>query len=70
MAISEARKNANNKWDKANMSTLACKVKKKDAEAFKAYCEAKGKTANTELKEYVMQCIGQTGELDGERVTE
>ena len=41
------------------MATLGCKVRKQDAEAFRAYAEAQGKTANALLKEYVLACIGQ-----------
>ncbi len=58
MSPSDARKRANAKWDKANMTVLGCKVKKTEAEAFKAYCEVQGKTSNTVLKDYVLSCIG------------
>lgn len=61
MPISEAKKRSNAKWDSANMATLACKVKKAQAEKFKGYCKAQGKTSNTVLREYVLDCIeGQT----------
>lgn len=59
MAVSESKKKANAKWDSENMATLACKVKKSQAAAFKAFCEAKGKTSNTVLKDFVLKCIGQ-----------
>lgn len=58
MAISDAQKKSARKWDKANMTVLACKVKKEDAERFKLYCSAHGITVNNELKEHVMRCIG------------
>ena len=61
MAIPEARKIANAKGDKEHMTTLGCKVKKEEAAAFKAYCAAQGKTANTELKDHVLKCIGEQG---------
>jgi len=57
MAPSEAQKKASAKWDKENMSTLGCKVKKEEAAAFKEYSQKRGKTSNTVLKEYVIQCI-------------
>ena len=60
MTLSEARKRANAKWDGENMATLGCKVKKDQAEKFKAYCSDQGKTANTVLKDYVLECIGET----------
>lgn len=57
MPLSEARKAANAKWDKENMSTLACKVKKEEAAAFKEHCASQGKTSNTVLKEFVLETI-------------
>lgn len=59
MAVSEAKKKANAKWDSENMATLACKVKKTQAEAFKSYCMERGQTSNTVLKDYVLDCIGE-----------
>ncbi len=61
MAVSEKKKASNAKWDSATMSTLGCRVKKAQAAAFKAYCEAQGKTSNTVLKDYVLECIGEQG---------
>lgn len=57
MPVSEAKKKANAKWDSENMSTLSCKVKKEQAERFKDYCKQKGKTSNSMLRDYVMECI-------------
>ena len=62
MAVSEAKKKANAKWDSENMATLACKVKRTQASAFKSYCAEQGKTSNTVLKDYVLDCIGESGE--------
>lgn len=59
MATSESQKRASLKWDKTNMATLGCKVRKEQAAAFKEYAAAQGKTANTVLKEYVEECIGE-----------
>lgn len=59
MAPSEAQKKASLKWDKENMAVLGCKVRKAQAEAFKNYCTSQGKTSNTVLKDYVLDCIKQ-----------
>lgn len=59
MAVSEAKKKANAKWDAENMATLACKVKRTQAAAFKSYCTERGQTSNTALKNYVLVCIGE-----------
>lgn len=56
---SQAKRKANNKWDKENMATLGCKVKKEDAEKFRAYAIKCGKTPNTILREYVKECISK-----------
>lgn len=57
MAPTDAQKRAAAKWTKENMSTLSCKVKKEQAELFKGFAASKGKTANTMLKDYVLDCI-------------
>ncbi|MGI6182090.1 MAG: hypothetical protein ACOYIE_08440 [Agathobaculum sp.] len=62
MAVSEAQKKASDKYNREHMTTLGCKVKKEEAAAFKAYCAAQGKTANTELKDHVLKCIGEQGD--------
>lgn len=59
MAVPESRKKANAKWDAENMTTLGCRVKKDQAEKFKAYCADKGKTSNAVLREYVLDCIDE-----------
>ena len=57
MAPSDAQKRATKKYQKENIASLACRVKKEQAEKFKAYCEGQGKTSNAVLKEYVLECI-------------
>lgn len=64
MAVTEAHKKGNRKWDKDNMATLGCKVRKEQAEKFKQYAAEQGKTANAVLKDYVLEKIG---ERDGEK---
>lgn len=60
MAISEAKKKANQKWDSANMATMACKVKREQAEQFRAYCTNRGETVNAVLQGFVSSCINGT----------
>ena len=59
MAVAESRKKANAKWDAENMTTLGCRVKKTQADKFKAYCSEIGKTSNAVLRAYVLDCIGE-----------
>lgn len=61
MAVSDSKKKANLKWDNANMATLACKVKKEQAEKFKAYCASTGDTVNSVLQDYVTKCLAGDG---------
>lgn len=60
MAPSEAQKKASAKYQEKNIASLACRVKKEQAEKFKAYCEALGKTSNAVLREYVLSCIKES----------
>ena len=59
MAVAESRKRANVKCDAENMTTLGCRVKKEQADRFKAYCSEIGKTSNAVLRDYVLDCIGE-----------
>lgn len=59
MSPSDAQKKAAAKYHKENIASLACRVKKEQAEKFKAYCEAQGKTSNAVLREYVLECIAE-----------
>jgi len=59
MAISEAQKKASAKYHKENIASLACRVKKEQAEKFKAFCANRGKTSNAVLREYVLECINE-----------
>ena len=61
MSPSDAQKKAAAKYHKENIASLACRVKKEQAEKFKAYCETQGKTSNAVLREYVLECISEDG---------
>ena len=67
MPVSEAQKRASLKYDKTHMATLACKVKKHQATAFKEYAAQHGKTSNTMLKEYVLDCIGKSEAVERDK---
>lgn len=62
MAVSEKKKVSNAKWDRKNMTTLGCRVKKEEAAAFKEHCAHDGKTSNTVLKEFVLKTIERDNE--------
>jgi len=60
--VSEAKKRANKKYQAKNIASLACRVKKEQAEKFKTYCAEIGKTSNAVLRDYVFDCIGEKQE--------
>lgn len=60
MAVTRSKRAANNKWDKENMKIVACKIRKEQAEQFKQYAEDRGTTSNALLKNYVLECIGES----------
>lgn len=62
MSASEAQKKAAAKYHKENISSLACRVRKDQAERFKAYCEDQGKTVNAVLREFVFDRISEEGD--------
>ena len=55
--VSNAQKKASAKWDKENMTSLACRVKKDYAEKFKATCAEAGTTPNSVLKQAVEEFL-------------
>lgn len=57
MAVSEKKKKSNAKWDKENMTVLACKVRKEVADKFKAACAAEETTSNAVLQQAVRDYI-------------
>lgn len=54
---SGSQKRANAKWDKENMTVLACKVRKEVADKFKAACAAEDTTSNAVLQQAVRDYI-------------
>lgn len=57
MGISEKKKKSNAKWDKENMTVLACKVRKDVADKFKKACAAEDTTSNAVLQQAVRDYI-------------
>lgn len=59
LSPTDAQKRAAAKYQRENIASLACRVKKEQAEKFKAYCADQGKTSNAVLRDYVLDCIGE-----------
>ena len=60
--VSDSQKKARDKWDAENMTTIGCKLKKEQAQRFKAYAVGQGTTVNALLKEFVLEIIGEKDE--------
>lgn len=58
----EARRNDAERQARC-FAVLQCSAKKAEAEAFRAWCAARGISVHAALLEYVRGCIGQEREL-------
>jgi uncharacterized protein (DUF4415 family) len=64
MAVSEAQRRANQKWDAENMAYQTVKVKKALLEDFKAACAARGDKVNTVLRQAMEEYTCKEGSKD------
>ena len=51
MAVSDAKRKSNEKWDRGNMAYQTVKVRRELLEQFKAACAERGDRVNTVLRE-------------------
>ena len=49
----EAQKRARNKWDAENRTVIGCKMRREDAEAFKAAAQEDGTNPNELLRGWI-----------------
>lgn len=59
MGLTDAKRRANNKYIAANMTVLGCKVRKDEAEAFKAACKAAKITPNAVFRQAMREFMEQ-----------
>ena len=59
MGLTDAQRRANNKYIAANMTVLGCKMRKDEAEAFKAACKAAGTTPNAIFRQAMREFMEQ-----------
>lgn len=57
MPISEARKRANAKWDKTNMTTVGVRVTRALADSFTEACNKLGQTKGEVLRKAILDSI-------------
>ena len=61
MALSEAKKQSNAKWDKENMAYQTVKVRRELLDQFKAECARRGDKVHTILRQAIEDYIAQGG---------
>lgn len=61
MAVSEAKRASNDRWDRENMAYQTVKVRRDLLEAFRASCKARGDKVNTVLREAMERYVEETG---------
>ena len=62
--VTKSHKEGNRKWDKENMATIGCRLRKHQAEKFKEHAKQQGTTANALLKEYILETIQEDKEKE------
>ena len=55
--MNDMSNNTSKKWDKENMRTVSCRLRKDEAEAFKRLCASKGVTVHSALARYIRLAI-------------
>lgn len=65
MPVSEAQKRSAQKWDKANMVTLSCRVSKEKALQFREACQVLETTVYQALQAAVDRTIAEAEEKSG-----
>lgn len=61
--MDEARKRANQKWDRQNMTVIGCKVTKEKAQAFREACAALGAVPNRLLMQVITETIEKAEQM-------
>ena len=55
--MNDMSNNTSKEWDKENMRTVSCRLRKDEAEAFKRLCASKGTTVHAALARYIRLAI-------------
>lgn len=66
MPISQAKRKANDKWDKQNMTTFSVKVTNRFAEIINKAVEDKQTTRNAYVKNAIKEALIRDGFMDSE----
>ena len=55
--MNDMNNNTSKEWDKENMRTVSCRLRKDEAEAFKRLCASKGTTVHAARARYIRLAI-------------
>ncbi len=55
MAVSDAKRRANDKWDKENMKNISCRLRRDVAEEFQVIASRNGTTPNALIRGWIME---------------
>jgi predicted DNA-binding protein len=55
--VRDCQKRARDKWNKEHMATIACRLKREQADEFKRIAEGQGKTTSQMLREFVIELL-------------
>lgn len=57
--VTESHKEGNRRWDRENMRSLSCRLRKDEAEDFKAWCKLNGTNPGAYLKKAALRCVAE-----------
>lgn len=57
--VTQSHKEGNRRWDRENMRSLTCRMRKEEAEAFKEWCRLHGTNPGAYLKQVAMKCVAE-----------
>ena len=57
--VTRAKRASNNKWDAANMVVLGCKIRRDEAEAFRAACRQASTTPSAVFHDAIREFLEQ-----------
>lgn len=65
MALTDAKRRANNKYIAKTMTVMGCKVRRAEADAFRAACKAGGTTPNAVFRRAMQDYMAARQETNG-----
>lgn len=64
---SEATRQKQQAYNNKNYSVIGCKLPRPQADSFRAYCAAQGRSVSSVLAEYVRICLASSADSPGQK---